>query len=56
MFLLYVPCAAFGARVGGITGMFAGIGIANASAGVAAWLVARRVYRAAAPETAARHS
>jgi len=45
MFLLYLPCAAMGARIAGLAGMFAGICGANVLAGLGAWLAARRVCR-----------
>jgi len=48
MFLLYLPCAAIGARMAGLTGMFAGICGANVMAGLGAWLAARRVCRSQA--------
>jgi putative MATE family efflux protein len=43
MFLLYLPCAAIGARLAGLSGMFIGICAANVMAGIGAWLAARRV-------------
>jgi len=45
MFLLYLPCAALGARIAGLTGMFVGICGANMITGLGAWFAARHVCR-----------
>jgi putative MATE family efflux protein len=45
MFVLYIPCAILGAHLAGLPGMFTGLGIANATAGAGAWVVARRDAR-----------
>lgn len=43
LFAFYLPCLWLGSRLGGLTGLAAGAALGNLMAGVAAWLVLRRI-------------
>ncbi|MDY7115226.1 MATE family efflux transporter [Halomonas sp. SSL-5] len=43
LFIFYLPCLALGAWLGGLLGLAVGAAIGNLLAGVAAWLVLRRI-------------
>ncbi|WP_089684700.1 MATE family efflux transporter [Billgrantia gudaonensis] len=43
LFAFYLPCLWLGSRLGGLTGLAAGAALGNLMAGVASWLVLRRI-------------